>query len=263
MTDSPGRESSPAPSDSDTGVVTTAWVAIWSGAAALALTVVGAMTWLTGWVGALWLVSALAVVAAIASWGTALVAALIALSRVLRGRAGAGARRALRMAGPGALAGSVVIGVAVVLAVQTSGVLQSNEAQRRAEPAISAYRDAGARVVCDNGDSGHGVVNRYPWYDVWLEVPVESATERRAEGALAAVGFTTAERSDVGGFSGEAVPTGSFAMVAGDDVENAVVSTYGPGPVAFRCDGPGYGDSRTAGEGAVFVVVSVRLPDVG
>lgn len=248
--------------DGRAGIVTAAQVALWLGAAALASCLLAAAGWVTGIglvvTGALLLAAVLAVLAWAASVGVVVVA-LIGWGRPTRRPS---SRRAILLASPGAVAGSVAVVLIAVSSVQNFGLFRANAAEERAEIAMEVYRDAGAELVCDNGSSGYGLVNRQPWYDAYLEVPVGTATQESAERALSAVGFETAERTDVGTFTGEVAPNGSFAMVAGTDTSNAAVATYQPGEVAFRCDGPDYGEGRMPAEGRTFVVVSVRLPEV-
>jgi hypothetical protein len=201
------------------GTVVLAWVAIAFGIAA----VPGGLFFLglpadSPLYGLMITAAGVAPVAAMISWLLALVAASISGIRLIRPPRSRESRKAFAMAAPGAVLGTVAMGLVIYFVGGMLGLTQANEAEKSGERAVDHYLEQGATLVCDNGDNGHGP-NRFPWYEAYLEVPASLGSEAEARDAIAKAGYLGTRRTDVPESFDLPSQSGAFALESLDEQE--------------------------------------------
>jgi hypothetical protein len=238
-----------------------AWIAI----GFAILSVPGALIFIPGLdVGLLQLLgNALSPVTAVFSWAAALIATIIAVVNVIRRRSNRRVRLALWLAVPGAVLGTAALVAVFVIIGNALGLWAGNAAETAAQPAVDAYTNSGAKLICENGDGGFGPDNRIPWFDAYLDVPASLATTERATAAIKAAGFDAPRLKAVGPTDGDAPPPASFAVVSGTGDHYGSVDVYPSGSIPLYCTENGidkYGKPYTPKAGRALVAVQVSLP---
>ncbi|HMH58709.1 MAG TPA: hypothetical protein VK537_05970 [Galbitalea sp.] len=238
-----------------------AWIAI----SFAILSVPGALIFIPGLdVGLLQLLgNALSPVTAVLSWASALTATIISLVNVIRRRSNRRVRLALWLAVPGAVLGTAALVAVFVIIGNALGLWAGNAAETAARPAVDAYTNSGAKLICKNGDGGFGPDNRIPWFDAYLDVPKSLATTERATAALKAAEFDAPSLKAVDPGYGDAPPAGSFALASGSGDHHTSVQVYPSGSAPLYCTENGidkYGKPYTPKAGRALVEVQVSLP---
>jgi hypothetical protein len=237
-----------------------AWIAIGFGI----VSVPGALVLFLGLDnGPMLLAGAVSPVTAVFSWAAALIATIIALVNVIRRRSNRRVRLALWLAVPGAVLGTAALVTVFVIIGNALGLWAGNAAETAARPAVDAYTNSGATVICENGDGGFGPDNQIPWFDAYLDVPASLATTDRATAALKAADFDAPRLKAVGPIDGDAPPPGSFEVLSGTGDHYASVDVYPSGSIPLYCTENGidkYGKPYSPKAGRALVAVQVSLP---
>jgi hypothetical protein len=202
-------------------------------------------------------------VAAVLSWACAFIAMVVALVNVGRRRRNRRVKLALWLAAPITVLWTAALVAVIVLIGVALGLWAGNAAETAARPAVDAYTNSGAKVICENGDGGSGPDNRTPWFSAYLDVPDSFATKGRAVSALKAADFDAPRLKAADAPDADAPPTGSFAVISGSGNHDGWVDVYPSGPVPLDCSGSGsdYGSPYQPKSGRALVVVNVTLPD--
>lgn len=248
-----------------------AWVAIGFGVIALP----GLLPFIPG-IRETWLLAAsihaanLAPFPATVSWLLAVIATVIALVQLIRRRNTRNARKALALAGPGAILGSAAVVFVYIYIGNLLGAFDPNAAEEPGVASVEHYLDQGASQICEESDNGHGE-NRYPWYTAYLDVPAEAGTEATAQEALAVAGFSDARVTEISEYYELPATTEAF-MVESLEVQEAEyegapitplarIEVFPDGPVSLGCFPPDgeWGDDIEPDEGRVIVVVHIVL----
>jgi Domain of unknown function (DUF4190) len=73
------------------------------------------------------------------------------------------------------------------------GGWKGNEAKKAAQPFIAQVQKAGGKKICDNGDSGDGIDNTQPWYEVYYELPNSPSLTSDVKAYAASIGYPLAQ----------------------------------------------------------------------
>ena len=203
----------------------------------------------------------LAPITAVVSWLLALIAALISGIRLVPRTRTRSTAVSFAMTAPGAILGSIAIVMAFTFVGGLLGVGKGNVAQDLAVPVMSTYSDAGGSLLCTNGDGGYGPSNRQPWYQAYLDVPANIATEQQARDALIHAGFDDVTPAEPVIEYDEPTPDGSFAFSTATQGGTMTVAVHTLAAVPLLCGVEGYGEEHVSAPGRALVSVYVSLPD--
>jgi hypothetical protein len=155
-------------------------------------------------------------------------------------------------------------------------ITHGNQAQNDFNPIAAQILKIGGVKLCDNGDSGYGIDNTMPWYQVYYTVPSTSDLTSRVKSIASQQGYQLGvDTNFVNQLKGLPDQSGAFVEPYGGEQFNAK-SDYLVGQsgnkslkvtinrqtsVALYCGVKDYGKQQQPGNSSAIIDFSLTLPD--
>ncbi|HET9850104.1 MAG TPA: hypothetical protein VFP35_00525 [Candidatus Saccharimonadales bacterium] len=136
-----------------------------------------------------------------------------------------------------------------------------NPAQEKFKPIGDGLKKIGAQQICDNGDSGKGIDNTVPWYQVYYSAPQSTATENQVKFFAANAGYTLIPdvhtKHQVAGLNGYKNTT--FLKSKNNQLTVSIVPP-GDSDNLYCSNVKNYGQAKTAQKNEVLLDFRITLP---
>lgn len=153
----------------------------------------------------------------------------------------------------------------------------ANDAEKTAKPFMAQIKQLGGKKICDNGDSGHGLDNRKPWYQIYYTVPDTKALTDQVNDIAGKQGYSLSpdtelmrqlqglpdkDGSHTTPYLDQSFSQKSDYLIAhnGGNTLNIIINRQTS--VALNCDTVEYGRKQPTGEDEAIIDASFQLPDV-
>jgi len=185
--------------------------------------------------------------------------------------------------GKGLAVAGTVLGVLITvpmlwLFIALGGFLQlihGNQAEKDFRPIANQMIRLGGQKICDNGDSGYGIDNSAPWYQIYYTVPDTPDLTRKVESFIGQQGYqVSTDTNFINQLKGLPDQDGTYTEPYGGEQFNSR-SNYLTGQsgnkslkitinrqtsVPLYCGVSNYGKQRQTGDKAI-IDFSLSLPD--
>lgn len=154
------------------------------------------------------------------------------------------------------------------------GGLKKNEAQTNLKPIMSKIEQLGGQKICKNGDSGYGIDNTKPWYQVYYQIPNSPDLTENIIDMARQQGYELKENTayvnqlkgldqsgriySVNGRDEYSPQSNYLIAQKGDESLEVVINRNSS--VGLRCDSGTYGREQTPGKNSPITSISLRLP---
>lgn len=146
-------------------------------------------------------------------------------------------------------------------------VFGGNAAQDEAQSLVARVQHAGGKALCDNGDGGHGIDNRQPWYQIYLKIADRPSMTDEIKADAAQAGYPLAVDTErVAALKNAPESLNQFNPKAdyfvGQKKGNHLQVTIDrDAAVPLYCGVEGYGDRKKTGADDAIVTIHLQLPD--
>lgn len=156
------------------------------------------------------------------------------------------------------------------------GGLKGNEAKKDAQPFVAQIQKAGGKELCENGDSGYGIDNTQPWYEVYYEIPSDSQLTAEVKADAVQFGYPLAENTglinklkgipDKNGdinepYGGATFNSKSDYLISSKNGKSLTVTINRETSVPLYCGVSGYGNKKSTGNNDAILDIDFTLPD--
>jgi hypothetical protein len=150
------------------------------------------------------------------------------------------------------------------------GGFKSNGAQGAAKPFLVKVEQLGGKKICDNGDSGYGIDNNQPWYEVYYQIPDSPGLTDEIKGIANQEGYHLVKDST----AISQLQSQSDTALPGDDQFSSqadyltghngnkilTVAINRQTSVALNCKSGQYGRKQATGNDAAILDINFQLP---
>lgn len=151
-----------------------------------------------------------------------------------------------------------------------------NDAESASKPLVSQIKQLGGNKICDNGDSGYGIDNTQPWYQVYYQIPDNTNLTKEIKDAAMQDGYQLQENTafinqlkglpdaNVGisePYGGEQFNPHSDYLTGKNDTKTLTITINRQASVALYCDVSGYGRKQQTGNSTAILNIYLGLPD--
>lgn len=155
------------------------------------------------------------------------------------------------------------------------GGLHGNQAQKDFDPIAKQISSIGGTKLCDNGDSGYGLDNTVPWYQVYYSMPDVQGLTAKVKDIAASQGYKLGMDNDfinqLKGLPGkdgiteipygdEQFNTKSDYLIGKNGSKTLKITVNRATSVALYCGVSDYGKKQPTGENAI-INFDLTLPD--
>ncbi len=185
-----------------------------------------------------------------------------------------------------ALAGVIIGGIFTAISaaflgfmiwlIAAFGGFHGNGAESASKPITVQIEQIGGKKICSNGDSGYGIDNTTPWYQVYYKVPDSSGLTDRIKNIASENGYTlNTDQAAINQLKGLPDKNGDTFQSYGNEKFNPM-SNYLKGnngdkklsitinrqtSVALYCNSGQYGSEQATSSGQAIVDLDLTLPE--
>jgi hypothetical protein len=156
------------------------------------------------------------------------------------------------------------------------GGLRGNRAKNDAQPFVAQIQKAGGKELCNNGDSGYGIDNTQPWYEVYYEIPSNPQLTAQIKADATQFGYTLTSNTglinqlkgipDKNGDIVEPFGRATFNpkadyLISHKDGKIVSVTINRETSLPLYCGGRNYGNKKATGNSNAILDVYFRLTD--
>lgn len=157
----------------------------------------------------------------------------------------------------------------------TLGGFHGNGAEDASKPLTKQLEQIGGKKICSNGDSGYGIDNITPWYDVYYQMPDGPELTSKVKSIAVGQGYQLTMDQDLTNqlkglpdkdgvtsepYGGEQFNPKSDYLKGSNGGKDLSITINRQTDVALYCNSGQYGRKQATGNGAI-LSISLRLPD--